>query len=170
MTCLFSFVLFPSLRTYSSKGLTLTICICRTKCFELWSLRHKISLKYIFSTEINFCPFLVKEIYFSQSIPFKTGANTIVQNRLAISIFQFFYSSGHLLVLNRAIFTCASCLKSACIHLDTTRWVCVNGSQKECTTCDWWNLWALRLCLFNAVNRYLSMARAFLLICWRWIN
>ena len=47
------------------------------------------------------------------------------------TIFVKLVSSGHLLVLKRCIDTCASGLKLTCIHKDTTRRVCVNGSQRE---------------------------------------
>ena len=54
------------------------------------------------------------------------------------TIFVKWVSSGHLLVLKRGIFTCASRLKWTCIHHDTPCWVRVNGSQRESTTCKCW--------------------------------
>ena len=67
------------------------------------------------------------------------------------TIFGKWDSSGHLY------------LKWTCMHLDTTRWLTVNGSQKESTTCVWClNLWVLTVCLLNASIGYLGMAQTFL--------
>ena len=49
--------------------------------------------------------------------------------------FSNFYSSDHVLVLRRGIFTCASCLKWTCVHLNVTASVYVNN-PRESTTRD----------------------------------